>query len=121
MRFWEAIRELENGKRIRLISWIGKTAYMDSASFAEDMSGVPANQLQNYLDSEWEAYEEPGLSFQYVVKGLIEGKKFKRKIWDSLSYPVAWNGSYPIVENPLQNEFLFTLSDFDAIDWFELK
>jgi hypothetical protein len=122
MKFWEAMKALQEGKKVRSISWIGRRAHMDKTSFAEDMSGVPANQLQNYLDDELELYKEPQKthSFSEVVKGLKEGKKFKRKEWGD--WFLAYSHTTYLEGKGIPHCFTpFTMEDFEATDWIEVK
>lgn len=102
MKFSAAMKALEEGKKVRCHRW-GRDGHIDKHS---DVS------IHCYeRDGEWELYEEPEklLSFAEVVVGLKEGKKFRRKHW------TAWVGLEHL------DVLRFSIEDFEATDWIEVK
>lgn len=128
MKFWEAMQELEAGKRVSAISssW-PEDSYLDKDGILAWFEKCPAAHY--YLD-EWELYEEPErtLSFMEVVHGLKEGKRFARASWgcfDVIGYIIFENGSIMAkkVWETKTNSIKWNpnIEDFEAIDWLEAK
>lgn len=109
MRFWEALRELENGKSIIREDY-EKDPFHSLEDLAKFMSNMRSPEILGDFTSIWQLYEEPQklLSFPEVLEGLKKGKKFKRKDWD------GWinEKSFP--------PFMLYLSDIQATDWIEV-
>lgn len=78
MKFSEAIIALEQGKKIRESHWPAHNWISRDASSSGNLS-----MLHPLMKDDWEVFEEPKktLSFSEVLKGLKEGKMFKRKSW----------------------------------------
>lgn len=112
MKFWEAMKALEEGKKITCLEWAGTSGdYIDKERLlANDYAYEgPFSHWQ----SEWELYEEPVQTFTFiqVIQGLKEGKGFKRKSWE---HPDC------VLYNKNRNIFLI-LEDFEANDWIWVK
>jgi len=69
-------------------------------------------------------------SFMEVIKGLKEGKNFKRKEWDKNK--IFWGDSYGEYPIGLHNSgmidfcdgsksYALTIQDVEATDWIEMK
>ncbi len=119
MKFSEAMRELENGKKVRKKNW-SANEYI-SKNGADD--GLEFMFVQSLcVDYEWELYEEPGqlLSFQVVIKGLKEGKRFRRINWsDLLGIESSEVDDVTWVSDG--KRFSLNLQDIEANDWVEVK
>jgi len=124
MKFWEAMREMqENGKSIRCKKW-GKEAH---AWWSEQ--GVMIFDVYERLDmfatQEWELYEEPEqlLSFADMVNGLKDGKKFKRKCWGEFYICYCPIGRIIYCQGKgMDMRFSpFGMESFEATDWIEIK
>lgn len=112
MNFRQALRALEEGYRVRL-----RPCRSDN---------YIAFSLQG---DDWEIYEEISyLNFQQVIKGLREGKKFRRLGW--IGQKDLWIGleqrkdseNCRIFECRLtSNQYEFTMFDFESADWIEVK
>lgn len=115
MRFWEAMKALEEGEAITPKS---HPFPINKESLSKDMEC----QALTYWNDEWELYEEPEkqLTFAEVVKGLKEGKRFKRKGWHSDIYLNARESTTRVI---LENSSYHTLviEDFEATDWVEVQ
>lgn len=124
MKFWEAMRALEEGKKVYCTTW--KCGYIcKSENYQWKVCSLAAD-----IDEEWELYEEPEklLTFSEVVKGLKEGKRFRRKGW--VGQPHLWimledrenSERFLIFECGLtSNIYKFTMFDFEATDWVEVR
>lgn len=116
MKFWEAMKALEEGKKIRCKTW-KKGAYE-----CIETSKLPRciSTLELHTEYEWELYEEPEktYTFQEVIKGLKEGRKYRRPhhkqslILQPTSFVDFDTGSH---------EWLPTIMDLEANDWIEQK
>ena len=77
MKFWEALRDLENGKKIRKKDW-PKSEWIDNTPSSNcylDLSDSLAGQWEIYIDT------SKHYSFLDVIKGMVEGKKYRRPSW----------------------------------------
>lgn len=125
MKFWEAMRELEAGKSVRLKEW-PSTAYWSFKQSGQLWMGIV--DLFILASKEWELYEEPQrtLSFMEVVQGLKEGKRFKRPKWpNEMSFGTSrytiQSKDRPARINLYGGEpWDLTVEDFEATDWIEV-
>lgn len=111
MKFWEAVKALEEGKKVRIKDWPLDKYIQSDATVG----------LFWALGREWELYEEPVqlYSFIDVVKGMRNGKKYRRQhLWISGEYIQQCAGRI-IDENGQCTELL--LEDYEAKDWIEVK
>lgn len=185
MKFWEAIKALGEGKKVRCRDW-ESNAYWD---FKSGELWVTIVDLFNLSCKEWELYQEPvqqltfeeklavakqaykeiialinsleekygkdfcahwdecisiddelfhahqmreepvqTLTFTDVVKGLKEGKKYKRKAWVE-GYIRLFGVSTKLIEaipidailDPKGNTYALCIADIEATDWIEVK
>ena len=67
--------------------------------------------------------EKPKLTFDDVVKGLREGKKFKRKEWSGYLYwsAKARHNKFRLRDRSFKSGLSFYIEDFEATDWEEVK
>ena len=114
MKFWEAMKALEEGKRVRKKNW-NKQSWIDrNSSHCGQTYEIPLPPSGD----EWELYEEPErtLSFLEVVAGLKEGKKFRR---------MSWHSEFIVKIEPMTGFILFSQpifpQDFLANDWIEVR
>src|SRR5260221_12992703 len=103
MKFWEAMKALQEGKKVRGNTW-NKDEYLDPLDTFEIFT------FYEYLQLDWEIYDDtPKLNFQQVIEGLKQGKKFKRVNWEKDCYIKQNNGlsiNLYFVNGP--NEFKLT-------------
>lgn len=85
MKFWEAMKALEEGKKVRCCNWlkhefIFKELKYGFISYINDIWKGPSGY---WVCNEWEIYEEPikTYSFMEILPFLKEGKKIKRNDW----------------------------------------
>lgn len=121
MKFWEAMKALEEGKTVKKDSW-SCGAHIHKGCLS------PCTQtdvLLSCVGSEWELYEEPEkpISFAEVVKGLKEGKRFKRTHWDEvyIYHSAPKRGELMVMDSEDNVGARFVIEDFEATDWVEVK
>lgn len=106
MKFSAAMKALEEGKKVRQVIW-DEECWIDKRG--DNVSAK--HELINHNLKEWELYEEPEklLSFAEMIQGLKYEKKFRRKHW------TAWVGLEHL------DVLRFSIEDFEATDWIEVK
>jgi hypothetical protein len=124
MRFSEAMKALEEGKKVRACSW----PVAEWLSNADESDALPCLHLSSLWCCEWELYQEPEQTFSFaeVVKGLKEGKKFSRAAWkDRDSHLEATECIYFPSKKKINNQHgklcALWLEDYEATDWVEIK
>lgn len=120
MRFWEALKNYEEGRCIRCSSW-PKDKYISLKKY-DGVSFLDYYDWRYCNGQDWELYEEPVqlLSWLEVVKGLKEGRSYRRQGWDKKRFA---NGDDEILMHGteiLGITELF-LEDFEANNWIEVK
>jgi hypothetical protein len=107
MKFWEGMKALDEGKKVRGIEWPVK----EWISASDESDALPSLHLSSLRQMEWELYEEleQTLSFVEVLKGLKEGKRFKR---------LGMAGHLGKEHLPCVQ---FRIEDLEATDWVEVK
>lgn len=124
MKFWEAMREMqENGEKVRLKGWPSFTymylkngellLYQDERSVSGDLPGL--------ITQVWDLYAEPKRTYTWVdvVKGWKEGKIYTR-----LSSNQEWrfyDEELNCIVDEDNVEAAFSIDDFEATDWIEVK
>lgn len=60
MKFWEAMKALDEGKKVRQEAWVDKDLYIkkDFDGSIRDGAGIPYGSWI-YVADDWEIYEEP--------------------------------------------------------------
>lgn len=134
MKFWEALKAIEEGKKVRAETWY-KSEYI---SLDEEMDVVTHlgciyhPTLSNaFLSLEWKIYKEPQKTYTFteVIQGLKEGKKFKRKDWrghwelrnDGQVICGGFKEEDEEDEEEIQESVYLCTSFTDATDWIEVK
>lgn len=136
MKFWEAMKAIQEGKTVRFTQWA------QGLTLNRDDWMVGQFDEREFDSDDWEVYEEPKptLSFMEVVKGLKEGKRFWRPSFGEGDYigrlkasnPVLhkgdniarWQECNLVVMNPGKNcscTWNPTIEDFEATDWEEVE
>jgi hypothetical protein len=119
MKFWEAMRELETGKKVRIRGSKPNT-YLEKRDRIFYFGTW--STLSSYIDDNWELYEEPVrlLSFAEIVQGLREGKRFRRKDSNLIIFAYPDKDGTICIEK--SNEaWIASLEDLEANDWIEVK
>lgn len=125
MKFWEAMKCLEEGKKVRCKDWPDKKRYHIS-----DANLLMVSSFSIFVDEvykEWEIYEEPPMthSFPLIIRLAREGKikKFRRHSWDDEHYSYFWCDEWKTIRfhTSLCDSATFLLEDIEALDWIEVK
>lgn len=122
MKFWEAMKALEEGHKVHCKDW-------SFGSFI-DRKGDDSRIENPYLewvpciDKEWELYDEPEktYSFEGILHGLKEGKSFRRKCWigdEAIVYADRAGNIHFLEDGKLP--YTWTIRDVEATDWIEVK
>jgi hypothetical protein len=106
MKFWEAMKALEEGKKVRA-SHYAKGAYIFRAGrdvWTSWGSCLPSTFGISAFETEWELYEEPGYDFEWALSQVKAGKRVARNAYPGLVYSKTDNATV-------------SLSDMAATDW----
>lgn len=122
MKFWEAMRAYEEGKKVRCKEWP-----LDDY-LSKDGNSRTGPFFWREVKADWELFEESEqlLSFAEVVKGLREGKRYRRKFWEDRDacilaiQTIHFRGYLKVVNEHMQACALW-LEDYEAADWVEVK
>lgn len=121
MKFWEAMKAIEEGKKVRLID-----RSVDSSIYSEDnisyaLAECSARWIDILIHYEWELYEKPQKTYTFmeVIRGLKEGKKFKRPTWKETNF--FWSNHSILVNELNEIGHFLIFDDFEATDWIEVK
>lgn len=108
MKFWEAAKLYDDGKKIRG-TWWHPEAWI---SLSGEGGNIPSLHFSCLISQEWELFEEPQklVSFPEVVKGICQAKKFRRK---------TWKAGVIVGYSECGTRLLW--EDFEATDWIEVK
>lgn len=129
MKFWEAMKALEEGKKVRCKDFEILNLYI----YKYDDNGITYSEGPGTCDlfwsffKDWEIYEKPPIthSFSSIVRLAKEGKikKFRRQSWDDQRYSYFWCDDYKtvMVACELPGAACFRLQDFDALDWIAVN
>ncbi len=135
MKFWEAMRALEEGNSVKPSTWEGHIKWhlenWNGTKIIKTTNGSPGIDfsvyLYQHLSDEWEIYEEPQKTYSFIeiIKGLKEGKKFRRRFWNEESLLGSEETQEILGYRRLTNQkgritTLF-IEDFEATDWIEVK
>lgn len=120
MKFWEAMKLFDEGKKVRCVDWpVG-----DFVGYGSLHLALMNHDRLSYA-KQWELYSEPVKTFTFsdVVKGLKDGKRFKRKGLSEACL-VCVNGglywkTYSSPCSPLQF-WNTSIEDLEAKDWIEV-
>lgn len=109
MKLSEAIKALEDGKKVRNVSW-NESDYIyikDKVLFGEDNQAASL-EITGFSD-DWEIYKDPVkmYSFTEMLPFFLDNKMVRRKHWTS------W---YQL-EHGFVYKFIFSQEDFAATDW----
>lgn len=121
MKFWEALRDLEAGLKIRPSESIG-TLPMDKESLYRSVSEQWSDDLQSLMECEWSSFKEikPTYSFQEMLLKIKDGKRFRRKNWANCERYIFWHQGLIVKSGTVMQEKLFTSRDICAEDWIEV-
>ena len=110
MKFSEAMKALEEGKKVRREDWNeGCFVYVLNDSVFDEKGSSRSIYLSAPFLENWELYEEPVKTYSFIeaVQLMKEGKTIKRKYW----------GSWYSMRITYDYTFKFTTEDIEATDW----
>lgn len=122
MKFWKAMAALEQGKKVKCVWWSKGHYLVDLPKGCISIGEPGSNPIAIDTTSDWEIADnqyKPQFSFSEVIKGLREGKRFRRPNWEKGAY-VHQRGGSLCDENRDIGNFLL-MEDFEAVDWEEVK
>ena len=124
MKFYEAVNALFDGKIIKRDGWRGTSRLLvREGEIYHETDGSIGEYKFSCLDvcTEWELYEEPGLTFAQVIEGLKNRKRFRRRKWFNDLFYINWMTPEDLIVDSFGNEATLTICDFEATDWEESK
>lgn len=117
MKFWEALKNLQEGKKVRNKDWVPRCFWSLRDFEYKCGSGFP----YHWTEEEWELYEEPGLTFAKVIEGLKAGKKFRRRNWFDKSFYINWRTPDDLILDSFGDMAPLTIHDYESTDWEEVR
>lgn len=116
MKFWEAMKRLQEGNKVRCVRW-NEGDYIDSGNF---VAACRVN-IDCSMDEEWQLFFDSTKTHSWaeVVQGLKKGKKYQRKDqFDNTEYLQQQSGRIFVFPGGLA--WLCRVEDFEASDWIEV-
>lgn len=116
MKFWEAMKAIEDGKKV---TWSGfnNGTYIDKSNIGFLCLGD--FYLKDLIGNEWELYEECPklLNFHAVIEGLKYGRKYKRASSEWPNKALVQLKEEEFIANFDQIQ----IRDIEATDWIQVK
>lgn len=114
MKFWEAMKALEEGKKVRNINWDKEGfIYLDEYSVCDENNfDVDDSVIDGYfVTSEWEIYKEPVKTYTFLE--MIEQVKFGKS-----AYRKDWLVTRRAISKDVGD---FSIEDTEAKDWIVVE
>lgn len=127
MKFWEALKALEEGGMIRCVEWpkgskIVKSGqgiqFSGSFEFFEHQAPFDEWVRSECIEFDWELYFPENtkfIPFTEVLVGLREGKSYRRKDWDFCCFSSLNKVCFSV--HPYRD---LSIEDMTADDWVEV-
>lgn len=115
MKFYEALKTLEEGKKIRCVQW-DKSDYWNITDSDAKIWNDCFYRTKLAILCNWEIYDELGLCFSEIIEGLKNGKHYRRKSWNTEAYIKCSILSCEVTDH-WDLFFKFTIDDIAAKDW----
>jgi hypothetical protein len=120
MKFWEAMKALEEGKKVRQPHWLSGTYIHIQDHYITQDSGNTAPtvfHIRAIMDG-WELYEEPGHDWAWAKEQLRRFNYVQRKSWNSMSIFYHHTNDLIYMEmDGTERPYVTDLDDQDATDW----
>ena len=111
MKFWEAMKALEEGKKCRACIWSEGEHVVSVSDIVYELCDTEEYRLLDLVTCDWELYEEPvkTYTFQEIIPFLRDGKRVRRL-----------SGSSILVKGD-NSGFCLTFKDVESNDWIVLE
>ena len=122
MKFWEAMKALEEGKKVVCKSW-SYTPFVSENKWPSRFDSAIADAIKHGAFLwEWELYEEPQQTYSFIeiLPLLKEGKKFRKISWESKKY-IRCYPENNIVRWDSGDALLLEIHLITSTDWIEVK
>ena len=115
MKFWEAAKALQEGKKVRGVEWIAGM-YIDSISYS-DGDSVDFLSFREAFKVEWELYEEPVKTYSFAEALVLmkEGIKLRRPHFRE--YSAVCIGKWGRIRWCSGDNYPISIQDIEADDW----
>jgi hypothetical protein len=120
MKFWEAMKALEEGNKVRCLSW--EKDNILPYEHEDDPNCITVHiDWERLLKTDWEIYEAPAKTYTFMeaVKLMKEGKTMRRIIWNTYEY-IRFKGGM-IMDEGETPDMRFIDEDFEATDWIVVE
>ncbi len=124
MKFWEAMKALDEGKRITLPVWADQDYYISTqGGRLHDSNGNSVGPYENWLFMDWELYQEPSHDWTWAKEQLRAGNRVAQRYSIKTSWyldydrsdDIVWVRYYDNREAPTEKWVSF--EDEDATNW----
>lgn len=116
MKFYEALKTLEEGKTIIRSDF---PMYIKTKEqlciFISKCSNE--QEVDKYINGEWDIFEHPCIGFQEMIIGLKQGKAYRRKSWGNESFYMIYGHFTNAIIFSDYSKHILTIDDFMATDW----
>ena len=122
MKFWEAMKALSEGKKVRIITWEPNDKWVCN----EGMTGWLYQAARDRDCNEWEIYEEPVKTFSFMEmvdhfeKYKMQGK-FKRPHWEDGKFFFVDAYNHARINFYGGEPWYTFVDDIRATDWIQVK
>ena len=99
MKFWEAMKALEEGKKIRCLDWEEVIPSQKEETESSDVCKISINWME-LIKTKWELYREP-MSEWISVKDLPPPPLTDVLLYDGKEIAIGWNESVQPEETPV--------------------
>lgn len=118
MKFWEAMRLLQEGRKVRAVDW-EEDVYIANNLLPVTYWSISSRTIQK----EWELYEEPEQlwSFAQVLDLIGLGGKFARKAWGKTDIYLTESKQTGRLFLANNSYHTLTKEDYLANDWYRVE
>lgn len=124
MKFLEAIKAMEEGKKVRSIEWPREEyVFLSKSGHIKNEENIDSNLYSDSPSQEWEIYQEPEktYTFHQALKLLKNGSIMNRKSSSGPTFGVCMRDGLLYYVHRFCFPLTFNLEDYEATDWIEVK
>lgn len=125
MKFWEAMKLLQEGHIIRRKEWASSYGILLTLLTERIIDTYEKPFPIHFISDDWELYQETEKTYTFteVVQGLKEGNRYSRKGWIVPGTVFIKESSIRIQFSSTHNSenYALTIIDLEAKDWIEVK